>query len=200
MATLDTALELEPDHLSLYALTLDDPVAEGLAGPVGDHLPTTKGARRWRDAVRPGQDEDRAAGQYHHAALLLEEAGYRGYEISNWAQARSREPPQPCVLAAPAERGTGTGSTRVRRCGPALDGGPPRSLRRGAGGLAAEPAARRCRATRRRDGDRRVADPRPPARHRRAARGGARAAARRRLRLGARRGTAHGHAEATAWS
>jgi oxygen-independent coproporphyrinogen III oxidase len=86
MATLDTALELAPDHLSLYALTLDDPVAEGLAGPVGDHLPTTKGARRWRDAVRPGQDEDRAAGQYHHAALLLDEAGYRGYEISNWAR------------------------------------------------------------------------------------------------------------------
>ena len=86
MATLDTALELEPDHLSLYALTLDDPVAEGLAGPVGDHLPTTKGARRWRDTVRPGQDEDRAAGQYHHAALLLEETGYRGYEISNWAK------------------------------------------------------------------------------------------------------------------
>lgn len=86
MATLDTALALEPDHLSLYALSLDDPVAEGLAGPAGDHLPTTKGARRWRDAVSPGQDEDRAAGQYHHAALALSDAGYRGYEISNWAR------------------------------------------------------------------------------------------------------------------
>ena len=32
------------------------------------------------------QDEDRAAGQYHHAALLLEVTGYRGYEISNWAR------------------------------------------------------------------------------------------------------------------
>ncbi len=86
MATLDTALGLEPDHLSLYALALDDPVAEGLAGPVGDHLPTTNGARRWRDAVAPGQDEDRAAGQYHHAAIALSDAGYRGYEISNWAR------------------------------------------------------------------------------------------------------------------
>jgi oxygen-independent coproporphyrinogen-3 oxidase len=86
MATLDAALALEPDHLSLYALSLDDPVAEGLTGPDGDHLPTTKGARRWRDAVRPGQDEDRAAGQYHHAAVVLDEVGYRGYEISNWAR------------------------------------------------------------------------------------------------------------------
>ncbi|HEY7701757.1 MAG TPA: coproporphyrinogen-III oxidase family protein [Candidatus Limnocylindrales bacterium] len=86
MATLDATLEIDPDHLSLYALSLDDPVAEGLAGPEGDHLPTTKGARRWRDAVRPGQDEDRAAGQYHHAAVVLAEAGYRGYEISNWAK------------------------------------------------------------------------------------------------------------------
>ena len=86
MATLDSALALEPDHLSLYALTLDDLDAEGLTGPTGDHLPTTKGARRWRDGVRPGQDEDRAAAQYHHAVLVLEGAGYRGYEISNWAR------------------------------------------------------------------------------------------------------------------
>lgn len=86
MTTLDVALALEPDHLSLYALTLDDPVAEGLTGPTGDHLPTTKGARRWRDAVKPGQDEDRAAGQYHHASIVLADAGYRGYEISNWAR------------------------------------------------------------------------------------------------------------------
>lgn len=86
MRTLDTAIDLAPDHLSLYALSLDDPVAEGLAGPDGDHLVTTKGARRWRDAVRPKQDEDRAAGQYHHAVVLLDDAGYRGYEISNWAR------------------------------------------------------------------------------------------------------------------
>ena len=46
----------------------------------------TKGARRWRDGVRPGQDEDRAAAQYHHATVALAEAGYRGYEISNWAR------------------------------------------------------------------------------------------------------------------
>jgi putative oxygen-independent coproporphyrinogen III oxidase len=86
MTTLDAALELGPDHLSLYALTLDDPDAEGLTGPDGDHLPTTRGARRWRDRARPAQDEDRAAAQYHHAVVRLAELGFRGYEISNWAK------------------------------------------------------------------------------------------------------------------
>jgi oxygen-independent coproporphyrinogen-3 oxidase len=84
--TLDAALALEPDHLSLYALTLDDPDAEGLTGPGGDHLPTTAGARRWRANARPVQDEDRAAAQYHHAVHRLAEDGWRGYEISNWAR------------------------------------------------------------------------------------------------------------------
>lgn len=84
--TLETALDLEPDHLSLYALTLDDPDAEGLTGPGGDHLPTSSGARRWRDAARPAQDEDRAAAQYHHAVHRLGADGWRGYEISNWAR------------------------------------------------------------------------------------------------------------------
>jgi oxygen-independent coproporphyrinogen III oxidase len=84
--TLEAALALEPDHLSLYALTLDDPDAEGLTGPGGDHLPTTAGARRWRAATRPAQDEDRAAAEYHHAVHRLAEDGWRGYEISNWAR------------------------------------------------------------------------------------------------------------------
>jgi oxygen-independent coproporphyrinogen-3 oxidase len=86
METLETAIALEPDHLSLYALTLDDPDAEGLTGPDGDHLPTTRGARRWRDGAIPAQDEDRAAAQYHHAVHRLSGEGWRGYEISNWAR------------------------------------------------------------------------------------------------------------------
>jgi oxygen-independent coproporphyrinogen-3 oxidase len=84
--TLEHALALAPDHLSLYALTLDDPDAEGLTGPDGDHLPTPPGVRRWRQRAVVEQDEDRAAGQYHQATLRLDEAGYRGYEISNWAR------------------------------------------------------------------------------------------------------------------
>jgi oxygen-independent coproporphyrinogen-3 oxidase len=85
-ATLEAALALEPDHLSLYALTLDDPDAEGLTGPAGDHLPTTAGARRWRDRARPQQDDDRAAEEYTHAVERLGAARWRGYEISNWAR------------------------------------------------------------------------------------------------------------------
>jgi oxygen-independent coproporphyrinogen-3 oxidase len=84
--TLEGALELAPDHLSLNALTLDDPDAEGLTGPTGDHLPTRGGARRWRERARHGQDDDRAAVQYVHAVERLAAAGWRGYEISNWAR------------------------------------------------------------------------------------------------------------------
>jgi oxygen-independent coproporphyrinogen-3 oxidase len=85
-ATLETVLKLEPDHLSLYALTLDDPDSEGLTGLVGDHLPTTSGARRWRERARSEQDDDIAAGQYVHAVDRLAGDGWRGYEISNWAR------------------------------------------------------------------------------------------------------------------
>ena len=85
-ATLDAALDLEPDHISAYALTLDDPDAEGLTGPIGDHLPTKAGARRWRGAAIEEQDDDRAAAQYGLAVDRLGAAGFRGYEISNWAR------------------------------------------------------------------------------------------------------------------
>ncbi len=84
--TLEAAVALEPDHVSAYALTLDDPEAEGLAGPSGDHLPTPAGARRWRENARAAQDEDRAAGAYGLADALLEGSGYACYELSNWAR------------------------------------------------------------------------------------------------------------------
>ncbi|HEY0442619.1 MAG TPA: coproporphyrinogen-III oxidase family protein, partial [Candidatus Limnocylindrales bacterium] len=86
MDTLEAALATAPDHLSLYALTLDDPDAEGLTTAGGDHLPTVAGARRWRETARTEQDEDRAAAQYHHATHRLAVDGWRGYEISNWAR------------------------------------------------------------------------------------------------------------------
>ncbi|HKB29029.1 MAG TPA: coproporphyrinogen-III oxidase family protein [Candidatus Limnocylindrales bacterium] len=85
-STLDAALELGPDHLSLYALTLDDPDAEGLTGPTGDHLPTSRGARRWRAQARTDQDDDRAAAMYELADRRLRDAGYDWYELSNWAR------------------------------------------------------------------------------------------------------------------
>ena len=85
-ATLRAALVLGPDHLSLYALTLDDPDEEGLTGAGGDHLPTPPGARRWRERARAEQDDDRAAAQYTNATEMLAARGLRGYEISNWAR------------------------------------------------------------------------------------------------------------------
>jgi oxygen-independent coproporphyrinogen-3 oxidase len=84
--TLDAALALEPDHLSLYALTLDDPDAERLTGSTGDHRPVRAGARRWRDRARVAQDEERAAAMYELADTRLARAGYDWYEISNWAR------------------------------------------------------------------------------------------------------------------
>jgi oxygen-independent coproporphyrinogen-3 oxidase len=84
--TLDAAVDLEPDHLSLYALTLDDPDAEGITGPLGDHLPTRRGARQWRGRAIVEQDEDRAAAMYQGAVDRLRRDGWRGYEISNWAR------------------------------------------------------------------------------------------------------------------
>ena len=110
--TLDAALALEPDHLSLYALTLDDPDAEGLTGPGGDHLPTTPGARRWRATARPRQDEDRAAAEYHHAVHRLAGAGWRGYEISNWARPGHESRHNPCTGSAGRTRRSGRARTR----------------------------------------------------------------------------------------
>src|SRR6188768_1086748 len=85
--TIDAAIALGVDHVSAYALTLDDPDAEGITGPTGDHLPTTAGARRWRNRAIPDQDDDRAADQYRLAVGRLGAAGFRSYEISNWAGA-----------------------------------------------------------------------------------------------------------------
>jgi putative oxygen-independent coproporphyrinogen III oxidase len=84
--TLAGTLALEPDHVSAYALTLDDPDAEGITGPTGDHLPLRPGARRWRDEAATAQDSDRAAEMYEIADDTFEAAGLRWYEVSNWAR------------------------------------------------------------------------------------------------------------------
>jgi oxygen-independent coproporphyrinogen-3 oxidase len=85
-ATLESAIDLEPDHVSAYALTLDDPDIEGLTGVTGDHLPLRAGARRWRKAAASRQDDTFAADAYALADGLLGAAGFGWYEISNWAQ------------------------------------------------------------------------------------------------------------------
>jgi oxygen-independent coproporphyrinogen-3 oxidase len=64
------AVALRPDHLSLYALTLEEgtPLADDVAG-----------------SRLPPPDADLAADLYVWAEEALAAAGYRHYEISNWA-------------------------------------------------------------------------------------------------------------------
>jgi oxygen-independent coproporphyrinogen-3 oxidase len=70
--TLDRALELRPEHLSLYALTVE---------------PGTLFFRRHERGDLPLPDEDLVADMYELASERLESAGYEQYEISNWALA-----------------------------------------------------------------------------------------------------------------
>ncbi len=85
-ATLRAALTLEPEHLSVYTLTLDDPDAEGLTGPDGDHLPLRSGARAWRTRALAEQSDERAAEMELLTDELAAAAGLRRYEIANLAR------------------------------------------------------------------------------------------------------------------
>lgn len=76
--SLDAALALEPDHLSAYALIVEEGTAL---------------ARRIRSGDVPEPDDDLQADMYELADDLLRGAGYEWYEVSNWArrpEARSR--------------------------------------------------------------------------------------------------------------
>lgn len=68
--TLDHALDLHPDHLSLYSLIIE----EGTPFYTWAH----------DGHITPG-DEDLCADMYEYADELLHKAGYGNYEISNWA-------------------------------------------------------------------------------------------------------------------
>jgi putative oxygen-independent coproporphyrinogen III oxidase len=76
---LMTAIALEPDHLSLYALQLALAPDEWAATP-------RAGALRWRRRLAGKQDDDVAADQYRLAEELLDAAGYRHYELSSWSR------------------------------------------------------------------------------------------------------------------
>ncbi len=68
--TLDQALKLRPEHLSLYSLIIE----EGTAF----HAWTNEGR------ITPG-DEDLCADMYEYASERLRAEGYGNYEISNWS-------------------------------------------------------------------------------------------------------------------
>nr|WP_221185361.1 radical SAM family heme chaperone HemW [Flexivirga oryzae] len=68
--SIDAALALEPDHLSAYALVVE----EG----------TKLAAQVRRGQVRMPDDDDEAS-KYEYADRALSDAGLEWYEISNWA-------------------------------------------------------------------------------------------------------------------
>jgi len=68
--TLDRALDLRPEHLSLYSLIIE----EGTPFHTWAH----------EGRITPG-DEDLCADMYEYADERLHLAGYENYEISNWA-------------------------------------------------------------------------------------------------------------------
>jgi oxygen-independent coproporphyrinogen III oxidase len=76
---LGSAVGLEPDHISLYALQLALVPDEWAAPP-------RPGALRWRRRMEARQDDGLAAAQYRLAEELLDAAGYRHYELSSWAR------------------------------------------------------------------------------------------------------------------
>src|SRR6195952_897787 len=74
--SLTAAIAEQPDHVSAYALIVEDGTAL---------------ARRIRSGAVPAPDDDLQAEQYDLADEMLGAAGYRWYEVSNWA--RSDGPP-----------------------------------------------------------------------------------------------------------
>ena len=70
-ATIERALALAPEHLSLYALTVED---------------ETPLARAIEAGAVPSPDPDLAADMYLWASETLCAAGFWQYEISNWAR------------------------------------------------------------------------------------------------------------------
>jgi oxygen-independent coproporphyrinogen-3 oxidase len=69
--SLERALALGPDHISAYALTIEERTPFGKA--------VARGTMQ-----EPEQDD--LAARYETATEMLEGAGYRHYEISNWAR------------------------------------------------------------------------------------------------------------------
>lgn len=82
-ADLEAALALDPDHISAYPLELALEPEEGVANWGGAGWPAVE---RWRTLAAAAQpDDDALADRYELASAMLAHAGYRHYEIANWA-------------------------------------------------------------------------------------------------------------------
>lgn len=83
-SSLGDAIALDPDHISVYALTLATEGAD--AGNADDRLATPAGALAWRARAAAAQDEERGAEELELLDTRLPAAGFSWYEISNWAR------------------------------------------------------------------------------------------------------------------
>jgi len=84
LADLDAAIALGPDHLSCYPLELELEPEEAAANWGGGGWPVVE---RWRRAAAKAQPDDRGVALlYALAQRRLARAGYRHYEIANWAK------------------------------------------------------------------------------------------------------------------
>ena len=83
-ADLAAAIALGVDHLSCYPLELVLEAEEAVANWPGGGWPTV---RRWRERAAAGQADDAGLARlYRTAERALAAAGYRHYEIANWAR------------------------------------------------------------------------------------------------------------------
>jgi oxygen-independent coproporphyrinogen-3 oxidase len=82
-ADLEGAIALSPDHISCYPLELVMEPEEAVANWPGGGW---ESVRRWREGAASAQtDDDGIARLYRTAERALAAAGYRHYEIANWA-------------------------------------------------------------------------------------------------------------------
>jgi putative oxygen-independent coproporphyrinogen III oxidase len=74
--SLDHAVAQRPDHISAYALIVED---------------GTKLARQIRSGAVASPDDDSAADMYELADRVLSDNGYEWYEVSNWSHGEGNE-------------------------------------------------------------------------------------------------------------
>jgi len=74
--SVDAAIELETDHISAYALIVED---------------GTKLARQIKRGELPEPDEDLQAAKYEWADAQFSSAGLKWYELSNWSRSKETE-------------------------------------------------------------------------------------------------------------
>ena len=98
-ASLDAVLAAGVDHVSAYALIVEDGTAL---------------ARRVARGELPAPDDDVAAARYELIDDVLSAAGLSWYEVSNWARASKETSTEPAAGTTSATGSTATGGGWAR--------------------------------------------------------------------------------------